>query len=383
MASDIQKGKHLHFLDNLRTIIIFFVVVVHTSGLYLAGDTWEWFWIVDDPANNDLSGLIFLVLDIFLMTTLFLISGYLAPASLRTKSDGQFIWRKFRRLIIPWLTAVLTLIPLYKVIFLYARGLPQQNWTTYFHITNPNSQNWLWFLPVLFVFNLLYLLLTKVKIKLPQISLRAAALGVFIIGFGYSVGMDLLGFSGWTLTPLLDFQNERILIYVMFFLLGVLGYQLKIFDQKPQRLAGYVTVGLTAWVPIGAYLIFLLYPLFAGPGSTIISPTVDSLITWFAFQLTLFSMVYLMVQTFWRYADRTGPIWQELNRNSYGVYMIHVIVLGVIGLWMVPFGIPSLLKHLLLIVATYVVSNVLVSLYRRLTTLQRVPLQPELVGGRR
>jgi hypothetical protein len=45
---------------------------------------------------------------------------------------------KFKRLMIPWVIAVLSLIPLYKVIFLYSRGLPQEHWATYFHITNPN-----------------------------------------------------------------------------------------------------------------------------------------------------------------------------------------------------------------------------------------------------
>ncbi|MDJ0751870.1 MAG: acyltransferase family protein [Ardenticatenaceae bacterium] len=378
----IAKSKRLHFLDNLRTLIIFFVVVVHTSGLYLMGDTWSWFWIVEDPSNNSVSGLIFLVLDIFLMATLFFISGYLAPPSLKKKSPGEFFWSKFRRLIIPWLIAVLTLIPLYKVIFLYSRGLPQENWTTYFHITNPNSQNWLWFLPVLFLFNIIYVVMSESKSKLPKISFRWAVLTTFVVGYLYSVGMSLYGLSGWTLTPLLDFQNERILIYFMFFLLGILGYRLRIFDEKPQSRALFIAVNLTSWVPITAYIFFLLYPLVFSPGNFVVSRVADTWITWFCFQLALFGLVYQMIQTSWRFFDGTGRIWSELNRNSYGVYIIHVVVLGVIALFLRETAMPSLWKHFTLALSTYIVCNLLISIYRLVVTSSRELPQPEIAASR-
>jgi hypothetical protein len=31
-----------------------------------------------------------------------------------------------------------------------------------------------------------------------------------------------------------------------------------------------------------------------------------------------------------RYLDRPGRLWNELSRNAYGVYIIHVIVIGAI-----------------------------------------------------
>ena len=57
--------------------------------------------------------------------------------------------------------------------------------------------------------------------------------------------------------------------------------------------------------------------------------------------------MYVMVETFWRYFDKTGRIWSELNRNSYGVYIIHVIVIGVIALPLLNSAMPSLLKYLI------------------------------------
>src|SRR5210317_525698 len=118
--------SRLHWMDNLRSVIIFLVVLYHIGGVYEAAGLWGWFWIVDDPDTMVWVGIMGIMFDIFVMPTLFFVSGYLAPASLKSRSAGKFIAGKFKRLIIPWLIAVFTLIPAYKFIFLYSRNLPQE-----------------------------------------------------------------------------------------------------------------------------------------------------------------------------------------------------------------------------------------------------------------
>ena len=56
----------------------------------------------------------------------------------------------------------------------------------------------------------------------------------------------------------------------------------------------------------------------------------------------------------------------QLNKNSYAVYIIHVIVLGAVALPMVHLPIPAMGKYLMLTVLTFVVSNLLVLAYQRL-----------------
>jgi hypothetical protein len=299
------------------------------------------------------------------MPTIFFISGYLTPASLKTKTGWEFLKGKFKRLMVPWVIAVFTLIPLYKVIFLYSRNLPQEHWSTYFHITNPNSQNWLWFLPVLFTFNVLHLLLSKAKIRIPNISLKGAVLGTFLIGFvsSFIIG-GVLGFRSWTLTPLIDFENERLLVYFMTFLLGVLCFQQNVFAEKPQSKTLYTVANSIAWLPITVHIFARLFPFFYPEGFSI--TPLYRLIWHLSFDLSLLCMVYLMIETFWRYFDKTGRIWSELNRNSYGVYIIHVIVIGVFGTLLLNLNLPALVKYPMLIVLTYGVSNLVVSTYRSL-----------------
>jgi fucose 4-O-acetylase-like acetyltransferase len=299
------------------------------------------------------------------MSTIFLISGYLTPISLKSKNGWVFLKSKFKRLIIPWMIAVLTLMPLYKFIFLYSRNLPQQNWTTYFHWSNDVwSQNWLWFLPVLFLFDILYLLITRVKIKCPEINLKQAVGAILLVGFIYSVCMDMFNFQGWTKTILLDFQNERLLIYFIMFLLGGLCSKLKTFESKPKNMKLYIIIICTAWIPVIIYRFFYLNVLMK-PGEFIYSRMVDTLLLWFNFHLSLLCLLYLMITTFRYYVDKQGKISKALNKNSYHVYIIHTIVMGGLAMILIHITLPSLLKFLLLTVTTFGISNLIIYFYRK------------------
>jgi fucose 4-O-acetylase-like acetyltransferase len=359
------KGNRIYFLDNLRTFMIFLVVLLHSGLVYEKNGFSAFIWIVYDPATNDLASNLRIIMDIFIMSTIFLISGYLTPISLKSKNGWVFLKSKFKRLIIPWMIAVLTLMPLYKFIFLYSRNLPQQNWTTYFHWSNDVwSQNWLWFLPVLFLFDILYLLITRVKIKCPEINLKQAVGAILLVGFIYSVCMDMFNFQGWTKTILLDFQNERLLIYFIMFLLGGLCSKLKTFESKPKNMKLYIIIICTAWIPVIIYRFFYLNVLMK-PGEFIYSRMVDTLLLWFNFHLSLLCLLYLMITTFRYYVDKQGKISKALNKNSYHVYIIHTIVMGGLAMILIHITLPSLLKFLLLTVTTFGISNLIIYFYRK------------------
>ena len=225
--------NRLYFLDNLRTFLIFLVIVVHAGMVYESG--FGSFWIIDDPSKVNNLSLVRLYLDIFVMFIMFFISGYFIPYSLKTKNSWEFITSKFNRIIIPWLVAVFTLIPAYKTIFLYSRNLPQEPWFSYFHIfqrsgsdlsyfPNNPSQSWLWFLPILFLFQIVYLILAKTNLLTIKISLKTAVISIIIVGFLYSMLISINGLKGWTLSAFLDFQRERLLVYFLVFLYSLYLY---------------------------------------------------------------------------------------------------------------------------------------------------------------
>ena len=323
------------------------------------------YWLVDDPSTSDLPGLVNLLLDIFVMPTFFFIAGFFTPGSLQRKGAWRFLKAKFRRLVVPWVVAVLTLIPLYNAIFLYSRGLPQESWTTYFHFSNSHiSMSWLWFLPVLFLFDCLYLLLSKLNLPTDRLSLNWAVAAVFVLGFGSTVAVSAMGWTGWTKTPLIDFQNEKLVPYFLLFLLGSLCHRLEVFDMSKRNMKRYIAVNATAWIPINIYVVVLLN-FFLRPGQYIVSEIVDVPLLWFGFHLSMLSLLYCAVTTFKYFFNRQGRLGRELGKLSYNVYIIHIPVLGVIALALLNTDLPALLKYPILALTTYVGSNLLVYAYSR------------------
>ena len=324
---DAARGNRIYWLDNLRTFMIFLVVLIHAGIVYESSGAGAFFWIIDDPSTSSVIEIINRIMDIFVMSSLFFVSGYFAPLSLKNKNSWTFIKSKFRRLLIPWIVAVLTLMPLYKLIFLYSRNIPQEKWTAYFHWNNGIfSQNWLWFLPVLFLFDILYLFFFKIRIDLSKINLKRFVWSGFLIGFVYLVCMDIFNGQGWTKTILIDFQNERLGVYFMVFLLGSFCYKSRAFASEPTSKKLYIITLCTVWMPVILYNFFFKYP-FTLKNKYIFSETIDPFILHLSFMLSLLGLLYLLINTFRFYLNKSGKIIKELNKNSYGVYIIHVIVL--------------------------------------------------------
>lgn len=354
--------NRLFWVDNLRTVIIFLVVLYHVGGVYESAGLWAEFWIVDDPSTIVWVGIVGIMFDIFVMPTMFFISGFLVVTSLQNKTDWGFIKGKLRRLMVPWVIAVFTLIPIYKFIFLYSRNLPQEHWSNYFHFANQNSQNWLWFLPVLFLFNMIFLLLRKARLRFPNINIKMALLIASFIGIAYSFYIGgVLGFRTWTHTPFLDFENERLLLYFLTFLLGAMCFRQGLFAEKPKTKLLYNVINSIAWIPITAHIFARLYPFFYYEGFSV--TPLYRILWWVSFYLSLVCLMYLMIESFRRYLNKSGSMWERLNKSSYGVYIIHVIMIGVFGTLLLNLAIPAEIKYPLLILSTYLVSNFAVWAY--------------------
>jgi len=353
----MKTKARLYYLDNLKVFLIFLVVLVHAGVVYESSGLMAPYWIVDDPSTSDLPGLVNLMLDIFVMYTFFFISGYLAPASLENKGSWHFLKARFRRIVVPWVAALFTLIPLFNMMFLYSRGLPQEGWARYFHFSNGTiSMSWLWFLPVLFLFNVLYVLLRKLNLPTARLPIGLAVAALFVASVGYCELLSAFDLIYWTKTPLIDFQNERLLPYFLVFLLGALCYRKGILEDGRRNMKLYITICATAWIPMNIYLIVLLN-FFLRPGKYILSAHADGLALWVSLYLSMLSLLYCMVATFKYYCRRQRRLRQVQSRLSYNVYIIHIVVMGPIAIALLHTDLPALVKYPLLALATYVGSN--------------------------
>ncbi len=387
----------INFLDNLRTSMILLVIVIHAGLVYesVLGNI----WIVVDPVQNSSIGLIRMYLDLFVMFTIFFISGYFIPVSVQKNSVRGFIKSKFKRILLPWILAVVTLIPAYKMIFLYSRGLAQEAWYTYFHVfertggemgffaDNP-TQNWLWFLPVLFMFQLMYLALSKTKLLSLKISLKTGIVLTFVVGLVYSMAIASADLRGWYHSPLLHFQRERALIYFLAFLLGSLCYKLRVFDSENRNRKQYIISNVVLGLSLTVFTIIALNFFFniIDPGREyyFVSELVDRLIYYISVLLSMLSFLHVFIYIFRYRFNKSGFLMHQLNKNSYSVYIIHMIVMGLSALVLLPLPVAAMVKFLLLTTITFIVSNLIMYLYRRYfqrnIVMQLIPLTAFVVA---
>ncbi|MCG8307018.1 MAG: acyltransferase family protein [Cytophagales bacterium] len=368
----------VYFLDNLRTFLILLVVLLHAGLVYepVLKNT----WIVIDPDQASSIGLLRMYLDIFVMFIMFFISGYFIPYSTKNKRTWDFITSKLKRIILPWIIAVLTLIPAYKAIFLYSRGLPQEEWFSYFHFferaqghmgsfAEDPTQNWLWFLPVLFVFQISYLLFSRLNLLSLKISLRTGALITVILGVAYSMVISETGLRGWFHSAILHFQRERLLIYFMAFLFGALCNKLRVFESDEKNMTHYVIANVALTFSISVFTIVALNMFFnmTDPARNyfIVSEFVDKMVYYLTTLLSMMGILYISIHIFRFNFNKINAVMKYLNKSSYAVYIIHMIVMGMIALVLRHFQFPGGVKFVILTSMTYVISNAIAIAYYR------------------
>jgi len=366
----------IYFLDNLRTFLILMVVVLHSGLVYEA--VLQNSWIVVDPVKNNNIGLIRMYLDLFVMFSIFFISGYFVPASVKKQSSITYLKSKFKRIMLPWLIAVFTLIPAYKFIFLYSRGLQQEEWYSYFHFfertgtdlsfyANNPVQNWLWFLPVLFLFQVIYLGLYKIKVLRVKISLKTAVFFTFLIGTIYGVTVSTLGLAGWYHSAILHFQNERLLVYFLSFLLGTLCYKLNVFEGGLNK-KWYIASNVVLTISLAVFTVVALNTFFnlIDPQRQyyFISAFVDRIFYYGTGLISMLSILHVLLYVFQKSLNKSGILLSELSRNSYSVYIIHTVVLGVIAVTLLDVNLPAMVKFLMLSILTFGISNMMIYSWR-------------------
>jgi len=358
------------------------VVVLHSGLVYESVLTNA--WIVSDPVKDNNIGLIRLYLDLFVMFSIFFISGYFLPSSVKKQSAFSYLKSKFKRIMLPWLIAVVTLIPAYKFVFLYSRGLPQEEWYSYFHIferagtdlsfyANNPVQNWLWFLPVLFTFQVIYLGLYKIKVLEVKMPVKIAVLLTFVLGTAYGVTISTSGLTGWYNSAIFHFQNERLGIYFLSFLLGTLCNSHRIFERKLSKKV-FIASNVVLTISLGIYTAVALNTFFniIDPQREyyFISAFADRILYYASGMASMLSLLHVLVYSFKKSLNKTTPFLSELSRNSYSVYIVHVVVLGVIALAMMNIQLPGMLKFLILSILTFAVSNMMISSWRMATQKQ-------------
>ncbi|WFR59473.1 acyltransferase family protein [Anaerocolumna sp. AGMB13025] len=174
MLQHNQKSRYL-YIDNLRLLMIIFVVMVHLAVTYSGIGS----WYLMDTTELGAESIVFFGLfqsftQAYFMGVLFLLSGYFIPKSYDKKGAKQFLHNRLIRLGIPVLLYTLVLHPFIMYVLLGKTWDRPLFFDYYFHyiirLDFIGSSGPLWFAFALLLFNCFYVLyrsLTKSR-RIPK-----------------------------------------------------------------------------------------------------------------------------------------------------------------------------------------------------------------------
>jgi len=340
------------------------VVFFHAMVAFVFG-TGEW-WIIPQQMTSGVLSQIFYTTDLFVMPTLFFIAGYFVPLALEKYGAKKFFWNKFKRLYIPWLIAMVTLSPLYMILF-YANRVSSEampylvgmyDWRSYVYFANKISMSHLWFLPLLFYFCLLYFPLAKIGkgklLKLSPVTLMTLFCAVSIL-FMFLIGITVeSGVFYWIKTIFVEVQISRLFTYFLLFMLGSIMYRKRYFEEKKVNWWKPLIIAIVATQSFRLFFLVI--------GNTLLSTSIYAV----CYNVSSFAIIFFLLAIFQRFFDSSNKLSLELSRNSYGVYLLHVAVMGGVHL-LVRFVMPNpYVQSITLFLATVVICNLIMSMMKRL-----------------
>lgn len=348
-------GTRLSYLDNVRSLVIFLVVVMHSNVTYSGFG--GWYYKEGSPAAlGPLSTLVFGLYGSFtqawFMGILFFLAAYFAARSLAKRGTGAFLRERLFRLGVPLLVYMLVIDPFIGYFIMDYDGIRERVDVGRAGLEYLSSFRWLgstgplWFAEALLAFSAIYAAFRGIKPAARKegpaprtltIALLIAATGLaaFSIRLFMPVG-----------TSIANLQLCYFAAYIVLFLLGIHAGERGWLLSFPEK-AGLRWFGWTLGLGIPLWMVLMV----AG-GATRGSFLFNGGMYWQSFAYAFWEaavaigMSLGLVAFFKRYLGGENRITRILAANNFGVYMFHAPVLICLSLFLRHWSAPMLLKHL-------------------------------------
>ncbi len=331
----MQGKSRLYYLDNLKVLLIFLVIIHHVGQAYgLTGGAWFYSYPGDRVKSLE---LLFVFNASYFMGLFFFISGYFLPSSFDRHGARKFITDKLIRFGIPLLFAAFFMMPVIEYVKYVNYTSPIgfqdfyiRHWLGY----APNGEDHhnilnfghLWFIEHLLVYSILYaairtilqkcapsLSIPKIRnVRLYAVLLYIAALGLITHlmrtswGFPHDRWIFFLGF--------IQMEPAHIPQYLSLCVLGIFAYRCSFLESvsTPRNILWLVP-------GVGIFLITVVQ-LYS-------TDRQSAFFLWDFKEALLCTGVCIgLLALFKTFFDRAGRIIQILAENAYAAYVIHVPV---------------------------------------------------------
>ncbi len=369
-----MKGtvKREYYIDNLRTMIIALVIMLHLAVTYSSLGLW---YYNERVANGFFGQMFFATFQTFAqsfsMGLMFLLAGYFTPASFDKKGFGKFFIDRFRRLVIPALLYLLIVTP-----FVCWTEVPGRPFTEGAATFTEFYGNYLrtggmkllgigpmWFAVALFGFSVFYAL---ARLLLPATgtynsekkevnlvlaaAISAVAAGAFLLRLFFPIGSIFWGMQ-------LCYFSQ----YVLLFAAGIFAYRKNFFERltpatgKKWLAAGLIasTAGLIALkIAAGMYDLSTFTIVTNPPGGTFAGGVSWKTISYAILESFIaVSLSAGLITLFREKVNFSNSLTTSLTGSSFAVYMFHPPIIIAVTL--------AMQALLILPVAKWVIASVI------------------------
>ena len=345
--------KRLGYLDNLRSFVIFLVVVMHSNVTY--SGIGSWYYTEGNAASLDpLSRLLFALYGSFtqawFMGILFFLAAFFAARSLAKRGPAAFVKERLFRLGVPLLIYMFVIDPFIGYFIMNYGNIREHSNVLRFYLNYLASVRWigstgpLWFVEALLVFSLPYAAWRAIRPSAKTAGEPPRVMTVILI----IMATGLAAFSIRLFLPIgtsvANLQLCFFASYIALFLLGLHAGERRWLENFPEK------QGLTWFtVVLGAGFVLWFVIMIGGGaarGEVLFTGGLNwqslAYAFWEAFVAIGFSLG--LIAFFRKYLNVENRLTKLLAANSFAIYMFHAPILITISLLVRPWHGAPLLK---------------------------------------
>lgn len=347
MEEKAQNNEHIPYIDILRILSMLSVVFLHTAAGSLRGNLGSGVW----HTANVLTALMSTSVPIF-----FMLSGAMLLSSPKTQSLA-FTWKKrLPKVLIPLALWSVAAIAFYAFMGYLATG--QFNWTEIAsklkNIVSQPATVHLWFMYALIP---IYLISPLIKKLVDALDKRLMIYLLVLWFFFSSLAPTLAALLPKPFNALFTFHSQFHLNvlngYLGYFILGYVLYK----SKKPfsKGLLTAIILVDTALISVGTWAMTLKM----GEYSEVFKSY--SKVFTLILSVALFLLIKELLQR--RSLSRGASFWTGLlSSASFGIYLVHNLLVSLLSRWFKLWPAPSVLTLLLCTLLVFVLSLVLIIL---------------------
>ena len=399
LSAATSVAARTRVVDHLRAFVTVLVVLHHALLAYhlyapqpgaafgAPPMIWRAFPVIDAAKMPGADGLVALN-DTFFMSLMFFIGGLFVWRSLDLRGAAGYLRERALRLGVPFVVCAALLAPLaYYPAYLQSGGTPGltaywQAWTA--------LPVWpagpAWFLWVLLAFGAVAAL---ARFVFPR---TGDALARFWGALGERPGLFWLALtavsaalylpSAYLVDPLawsewgpFTVQTARTLHYALYFFVGIgvgaWGVERGLFAPEGKLARRWIlwnVVAIVLFIVLVAFVIAIFASLEKGPPALWLLTSTN-----FLFCAACAALSLMLISQFARFAGRwTGASWVSLDRNAYGIYLVHYVFVAWVHYALLDAALPGVGKAAIAFGGALALSWATSALLRRIPAVARV-----------